>query len=209
MKYGLEIKKKDFFEFLFSFLQTFLRVRTSRQQRLNGNYFSLICNFILKNNGSYFLAKLQLHNRRSIRNDTRSCPICYQPIPINSDEEYFFTHVQQCSRKVNKTKKIILSKLFLRENNQQLQLQQPIIIVYRPRLHHHYQQPMIQMLMLLIQMMELNEKKKVQVEQLVLVVKNHLTVIKDILHQHKQISYIQNHQMLFQNLIHQNVLFVW
>ncbi|UJR15002.1 hypothetical protein I4U23_001979 [Adineta vaga] len=59
--------------------ETFLRVRTSRQQRLN--------------------AKLQLHNRRLIRNDTRSCPICYQPIPITTDDEYFFAHVQQCSRK--------------------------------------------------------------------------------------------------------------
>ncbi|CAF1052188.1 unnamed protein product [Adineta ricciae] len=59
--------------------ETFLRVRTSRQQRLN--------------------AKLQLHNRRLIRTDSRSCPICYQPIPITSDDEYFFAHVQQCSRK--------------------------------------------------------------------------------------------------------------
>ncbi|CAF1082628.1 unnamed protein product [Rotaria sordida] len=59
--------------------ETFLRVRTSRQQRLN--------------------ARLQLHHRRSIRNDTRNCPICYQSIRINSDDEYFFTHVQQCSRK--------------------------------------------------------------------------------------------------------------
>lgn len=59
--------------------ETFLRVRTSRQQRLN--------------------AKLQLHHRRSTRTDTRHCPICYQSIPINSDDEYFFTHVQQCSRK--------------------------------------------------------------------------------------------------------------
>jgi hypothetical protein len=50
------------------------------------------------------IAKLQLHNRRSIRNNTRNCPICYQPIPINSDDEYFFTHVQQCSRKVNQKK---------------------------------------------------------------------------------------------------------
>jgi hypothetical protein len=49
-----------------------------------------------------FLAKLQLHHRRNIRHDTRHCPICYQTIPINTDEEYFFTHVQQCSRKVNK-----------------------------------------------------------------------------------------------------------
>jgi hypothetical protein len=47
-----------------------------------------------------FLAKLQLHNRRIHRHDTRNCPICYQLIPINTDEEYFFTHVQQCSRKV-------------------------------------------------------------------------------------------------------------
>ncbi|CAF0823373.1 unnamed protein product [Adineta steineri] len=59
--------------------ETFLRVRTSRQQRLN--------------------AKLQMHNRRLIRNDTRNCPICYQSIPITSDEEFFFNHVQQCSRK--------------------------------------------------------------------------------------------------------------
>ncbi|CAF3814931.1 unnamed protein product [Rotaria magnacalcarata] len=59
--------------------ETFLRVRTSRQQRLN--------------------ARLQLHHRRSIRNDTRNCPICYQSIRIGSDDEYLFTHVQQCSRK--------------------------------------------------------------------------------------------------------------
>ncbi|CAF3820515.1 unnamed protein product [Rotaria sp. Silwood1] len=59
--------------------ETYIRVRTSRQQRLN--------------------AKLQLHNRRINRNDTRNCPICYQIIPINTDEEYFCTHVQQCSRK--------------------------------------------------------------------------------------------------------------
>ncbi|CAF1076381.1 unnamed protein product [Adineta ricciae] len=59
--------------------ETFIRVRTSRQQRLN--------------------AKLQLHNRRIHRPDTRNCPICYQIIPTNTDEEYFYTHVQQCSRK--------------------------------------------------------------------------------------------------------------
>ncbi|CAF3593005.1 unnamed protein product [Adineta steineri] len=59
--------------------ETYIRVRTSRQQRLN--------------------AKLQLHNRRINRSDTRNCPICYQIIPVNTDEEYFFTHVQQCSRK--------------------------------------------------------------------------------------------------------------
>ncbi|CAF4965720.1 unnamed protein product, partial [Rotaria socialis] len=59
--------------------ETYIRVRTSRQQRLN--------------------AKLQLHNRRLNRNDTRNCPICYQIIPMNTDEEYFCTHVQQCSRK--------------------------------------------------------------------------------------------------------------
>lgn len=59
--------------------ETFMRVRTSRQQRLN--------------------AKLQLHNRRINRHETRNCPICYQLIPLNTDEEYFFTHVQQCSRK--------------------------------------------------------------------------------------------------------------
>lgn len=47
----------------------------------------------------FFLAKLQLHNRRINRQDTRNCPICYQSIPITSDDEYFFTHVQQCSRK--------------------------------------------------------------------------------------------------------------
>lgn len=35
------------------------------------------------------------------RHDTRNCPICFQLIPLNTDEEYFFTHVQQCSRKVN------------------------------------------------------------------------------------------------------------
>ncbi|CAF2060914.1 unnamed protein product [Rotaria magnacalcarata] len=59
--------------------ETYIRVRTSRQQRLS--------------------AKLQLHNRRLNRNDTRNCPICYQIIPMNTDEEYFCSHVQQCSRK--------------------------------------------------------------------------------------------------------------
>jgi hypothetical protein len=58
-----------------------------------------IFNFKL-NTKTIYLAKLQLHNRRINRNDTRNCPICYQIIPINTDEEYFFTHVQQCSRKV-------------------------------------------------------------------------------------------------------------
>jgi hypothetical protein len=66
-----------------------------------------------------FLAKLQLHNRRTHRNDTRNCPICYQLIPINTDEEYFFTHVQQCSRKVKtQNKKIYVYKFIIfRENN--------------------------------------------------------------------------------------------
>jgi hypothetical protein len=62
-----------------------------------------------------FVAKLQLHNRRMHRNDTRNCPICYQLIPINTDEEYFFTHVQQCSRKVKakQTKSMFINLSFL------------------------------------------------------------------------------------------------
>ncbi|CAF0838738.1 unnamed protein product, partial [Didymodactylos carnosus] len=56
--------------------ETYLRVRTSRQQRLN--------------------AKL-LHRRGS--RETRNCPICYQTVTTNNDEEFFYTHVQQCSKK--------------------------------------------------------------------------------------------------------------
>ncbi|CAF4371311.1 unnamed protein product, partial [Rotaria sordida] len=53
--------------------ETFLRVRTSRQQRLN--------------------ARLQLHHRRSIRNDTRECPICYQSRRINSYDDFFLKKI--------------------------------------------------------------------------------------------------------------------
>jgi len=65
-----------------------------------------------------FLAKLQLHNRRTHRNDTRNCPICYQLIPINTDEEYFFTHVQQCSRKVKAKQKIDVYKFIIFKREQ-------------------------------------------------------------------------------------------
>ncbi|CAF0929901.1 unnamed protein product, partial [Didymodactylos carnosus] len=56
--------------------ETYLRVRTSRQQRFNSK---------------------QLHRRGS--RETRNCPICYQTVTTNNDEEFFYTHVQQCSKK--------------------------------------------------------------------------------------------------------------
>lgn len=65
-----------------------------------------------KKNLCFFLAKLQLHNRRINRIDTRHCPICYQTMPMNTDEEYYFTHVQQCSRKVKNKKKHLFNKIF-------------------------------------------------------------------------------------------------
>lgn len=95
-----------------------MRVRTSRQQRLNGKFD------IEKQNKCIYIffsivAKLQLHNRRVNRHEARNCPICYQLIPLNTDEEYFFTHVQQCSRKVKKKKnhidRIISLSCFKRE----------------------------------------------------------------------------------------------
>ncbi|CAF2836042.1 unnamed protein product [Rotaria sp. Silwood2] len=79
--------------------ETFLRVRTSRQQRLNARLQLHHRRSIRNDTRNCPISRLQLHHRRSIRNDTRNCPICYQSIRINSDDEYFFTHVQQCSRK--------------------------------------------------------------------------------------------------------------